>query len=289
MDGIKMKDVNLLLLAVFPLTFLIAYPFGHILMFVIIRAWIGKNDLNFRDFLYLKRTKASIVFFSVLIGAFLALMNFFNHFYFRYNIELLGSNKFSLSLSNLWFLFTFCVFGPVIEELFFRGFLYNFYKNKGIFSAIILSSVFFSLTHFDAYRIIMIFIIGVFLALSYEITKCFWVPVLIHGSINMIHTFLVFEPIAGFLKELLYWIYGDNVLFFRLKLLLISIVLCILAILALLFIMHLSGNNIFKGKKFRNMIFINKDDDDPLIDTPLILVFVISIVIIVARVVFKQN
>jgi len=63
MDKIKIKDVNFLLMIVFPLTFLIAYPFGHILMFVIIRAWIGKNDLNFRDFLYLKRTKASIPFF----------------------------------------------------------------------------------------------------------------------------------------------------------------------------------------------------------------------------------
>ncbi len=289
MDNIKIKDVDFLLLTVFPLTFLIAHPFGHTLMFVIIRAWIGKNDLKFRDFLYFKRTKVSIVFFSVLIGAFLAFMNFFDHFYFQYNIELLGGDKLSLSLSNLWFLFTFCVFGPVIEELFFRGFLYKAYKNKGFFPAIILSSILFSFSHFDAYRIIMIFIIGVFLAILYEITQCFWIPVLIHGSINLVHTLLVFEPIAGFLKGFLYWIYGDNLLLFRLKLLLISIVLCMLVILVLLLIMHISGNNIFKEKEFKKMIFINKDDGDSLIDIPIILVFVISIVIIVARVVFKQN
>ncbi len=249
MDRIKIKDVNLLLLIVFPLTFLIMHPFGHLLMLVIIRAWIGKNDLNFGDFLYLKRTKVSILLLSVLIGALLAFMNFFDHFYFQYNIELLEGNKISLSFSSLWFLFTFCVFGPLVEELFFRGFLYNFYKRKGMLTALILSSSFFSLIHFDLYRLIIIFTIGVFLALLYEITQSFWIPVLVHGSINGIHTFLVFEPIAGFLKWFLYRLHGGNMHLFRLKIILLSIAICILAVLVMLLIMHISKNNILTRPK----------------------------------------
>ncbi|MEA4962653.1 hypothetical protein [Lutispora sp.] len=50
MDKIKIKDVNFLLLIVLPLTFLIVSPFSHILMMIIILAWVGKNELRFRDF-----------------------------------------------------------------------------------------------------------------------------------------------------------------------------------------------------------------------------------------------
>ena len=47
MDKIKIKDVNFLLLIVLPLTFLIVSPFSHILMMIIILAWVGINELRF--------------------------------------------------------------------------------------------------------------------------------------------------------------------------------------------------------------------------------------------------
>lgn len=163
----------------------------------------------------------------------------------------------SLSPENIRFLFTFCVFAPFIEELFFRGFLYNFYKKKGIIIALIISSVLFSVLHFDLYRIILIFIIGVFLALLYEITQCFWIPVLIHGSVNAIHTLIVIKPVAKYMKMFLYWLYGDNMWLFRLKLLLISITLFILTILVTILIIRISKNNIFQDK---NIKLFNKSE-----------------------------
>jgi membrane protease YdiL (CAAX protease family) len=249
-------------------------------MFIIIQAWAGRNDLKLRDFLYFRKTKISIILLSVLVGALLALIYFFEHFYFQFAIESLGKTKLSLSLSFLWFIFVFCILGPPVEELLFRGVLYNFYKKKGILPAIILSSVFFSMLHFDLYRIASIFIIGVFLALLYEITQCFWIPVLVHSSVNTIHGFLVVEPIAIFLKAFLYWMHGGNVWIFRVKLLFISFVLCILAILVMLLLMRISGNNVFQGKGFNNLRLINRDEDDPLIDKYLISVFIISICMI---------
>jgi len=256
MGKIKIKDINLLLMIVLPLTFIVS-PYSHSFMVIVILVWINNNNLRLRDFLYLKKVSASIVLLSVLIGTLLALMNFFDHFYFRFTIETIGKSKMSLSLSNIWFLFTFCIFKPFIEELFFRGFLYNFYKKKGILIALIISSVLFSVLHLDLYRIILIFIMGVFLALLYEITQCFWIPVLIHGSVNAIHTLLVVQPVARYMKVLLYWLQGDNVLLFRLKLLPVSIVLFILVILVMILIMRISKNNIFQEKKFK---LINKDE-----------------------------
>jgi len=191
MDKIKIRDVNLLLLIVLMLTFIVKHPYSHILTLIITQAWAGRNDLKLRDFLYLNRPIVSIVLLSMIIGVLLALMNVFNYFYFRFSIESIGEDKFSLSMSTFWFLFSICFFGPLVEELFFRGFLYNFYKKKGILTAVTLSSMFFSIFHFNLHGIIMIFILGVFLALLYEITQCFWIPVLIHCSINAVGTLFI--------------------------------------------------------------------------------------------------
>jgi len=180
-------------------------------------------------------------------------------------------------------------FGPIVEELFFRGFLYNFYKKKGILTAAILSSMFFSIFYYDLYRIILIFIMGIFLALLYEIIQYFWIPVIVHGSINEIHTLLVLQPVAGCMKEFLYWLHGGNLWLFRIKLLVISIVLFMLAISAVFLIMRISGNNIFKERKIKDLVSINKNHDEPLIDRNLILVFVICIILIIRVVFIKQT
>ncbi len=104
MDKMKIKDVNLLLMIVLPLTFIVS-PYSHSFMVIVILVWINNNDLKLRDFLYLRKVSASIVLLSVLIGALLALMNFFDHFYFQFAIEIIGKSTLSFSLSNIWYQF----------------------------------------------------------------------------------------------------------------------------------------------------------------------------------------
>ncbi|HCJ56333.1 MAG TPA: hypothetical protein DHV55_02310 [Clostridiaceae bacterium] len=284
MDRIKIKDVNLLLLIIFLLTQFAETPLFDFFMIIVIFTWLSKNNLNLRNFLYFSKTNTSIILLSVLTAVLLVFASFFYYFYSASSIESIGERKLSLSLSFLWSIFVASVLGPLVEELFFRGILYNSYKKKGFLLAIILSSTFFFLIHFN-YRKITIFIIGVYLALLYEITQCFWIPVLVHGSYNAFAS-VFFALTARFLQVFLYWLYTDNVWFFRIKLLLISIVLYILAILVMLLIMRISGNNIFQGKEFKNMKLINRDDSEPLIDKYLILVFVISVSMIAVRIVF---
>ncbi len=250
MDKIKKKDTNLILLALLLLTFIIS-PYSHSLMIIAILVWVNEKDLKLKDILYFKKVSASIAGLSFLVGALWALINFLNHFYFRFTIETIGKSK--MSLSSVWFLFTFCLFKPLIEELFFRGFLYNLFKKKGILIAIILSSTLFAVLHLDLYRIITIFVMGAFLALLYEITQCFWIPVLAHGTGNAIHTFLVMQPAAKYMKILLYWLHGGNMRLFTLKLFFISTVFFISAMLVLLLIMRISGNNIFRKQTFKSI------------------------------------
>lgn len=247
MGKITIKDTNVILLILLSLTFIIS-RYDHSFMVIAILVWTSKNSLKLKDFLYHKKVNSSVVLLSVLISALLSFMSFFDHFFFQLTIEDLGESSMFLSSTNLWFLFTSCIFKPFIEELFFRGFLYNFYKKKGIRKALIISSILFSVLHLDLYRIIILFIVGVFLALLYEITQCFWIPVLIHGSGNAIHTFIVMQPMSSYMKIFLYWLHGGNMLLFRLKLLLISIFLFILIILVAILIMRITGNNL-QGEK----------------------------------------
>lgn len=286
MDSIKVKDVNLLLLIVLLCSFLFMSPLSQISIFIIIQAWAGKNGLRIRDFLHYRKVKASIVLLSVLIAVLMKLDIFV--LYFKSSGEKLAEYKLSLSYSVWLMIFAF-VLAPLAEELLFRGVLYNFYKKKGVLLALVLSSLFFSLFHFNLHGLIGVFFIGAILALLYEITQSIWVPVLVHGSYNALSVLFIFDPVIELLQTFVNWIRAGNVWLFRVKLLLISILFLIFTILVMFLVMRISGNNIFEGRKIKDLVSINRNDDEPLIDRNLIFVFVICIIIIVRVAFFKQT
>lgn len=69
---------------------------------------------------------------------------------------------------------------------------------------------------------------------------------------------------------------------------LIFIVLFMVAMLVMFLLMHISGNNIFEGRKIKDLIVIRKNDEEPLVDRYLILVFIISLGIIIKATFFNQ-
>ncbi|MEH6496954.1 MAG: type II CAAX endopeptidase family protein [Pseudomonas marincola] len=76
------------------------------------------------------------------------------------------------------------VVGPVIEEVFFRGFLLNRWHQKyGIVKAVVFSSTIFAILHVD---ILGGFVFGVVLSLLYLKTKSLIGPIVIHISNNAI-------------------------------------------------------------------------------------------------------
>lgn len=100
------------------------------------------------------------------------------------------------------------VFGPVIEEIFFRGVMYNAVKRKfGIFSGILITSVLFSFLHTHAMTyflvgFIPITILGMVLAYLYEKTGSLIPSITMHvlnnvGSVIMVFLFKFFNSLAG--------------------------------------------------------------------------------------------
>jgi len=99
-------------------------------------------------------------------------------------IEILIMNR---SVSNTVLLIVVSFIGPIIEEVFFRGFLYSaFKKNWGVLPALFLSSILFSLVHLEIYSFIPLFIIGWLLAYIFEKTKSLFPAIFLHAVYNLI-------------------------------------------------------------------------------------------------------
>jgi len=82
-------------------------------------------------------------------------------------------------------LFLGAVVAPVAEEVFFRGFLYPGLKRSwGIGWALVASSAIFAVIHGFSAVIPPIFLIGVVLVVSYEVTRSLWPAIAIHAAMN---------------------------------------------------------------------------------------------------------
>ncbi|MBL7157313.1 MAG: CPBP family intramembrane metalloprotease [Candidatus Omnitrophica bacterium] len=90
------------------------------------------------------------------------------------------------------------IFGPVIEEIFFRGVMYNAVKRKfGVFAGIFITSILFSFLHTHAMTyflvgFIPIMILGMTLAYLYEKTGSLIPSITLHIMNNVGSVFMVF-------------------------------------------------------------------------------------------------
>ncbi len=99
-------------------------------------------------------------------------------------IEILIKNR---SISNTILLIVVAFIGPVVEEVFFRGFLYSaFKKNWGTLPALFLSAVLFSVVHLQVYSFIPLFLIGWLLAYLFEKTRSLFPAIFLHAVYNLI-------------------------------------------------------------------------------------------------------
>lgn len=77
--------------------------------------------------------------------------------------------------------FSVVLVAPVVEEIFFRGFTYPALRKRfGAKGAILISSVYFSLIHFDFFVFLPIMILGVALAFLYERRQSVVAPIALH-------------------------------------------------------------------------------------------------------------
>ncbi|MFW6308384.1 MAG: CPBP family intramembrane glutamic endopeptidase [bacterium] len=83
---------------------------------------------------------------------------------------------------------------PAFEEIFFRGFLLNYYRNRGTSKAILFSSLIFGALH--PFDFLGATIFGTYLAVLYFKTKSMYLLIFIHGFYNLI--VLLIPEIGGF-------------------------------------------------------------------------------------------
>jgi membrane protease YdiL (CAAX protease family) len=77
------------------------------------------------------------------------------------------------------------VIAPFAEELFFRGFLYQAFRNSfGVLPGAILSGLVFGGIHFELFKLVQLAILGVILALLFERTQSLWPPIMLHAVNN---------------------------------------------------------------------------------------------------------
>ena len=83
------------------------------------------------------------------------------------------------------FLVQAVVLSPLIEELFFRGFLQTFLKNyTSTWLAVVLSAGVFAFAHVNLGSTLQLWFLGVALGIAYEHTGALLLPVGIHGCFN---------------------------------------------------------------------------------------------------------
>ena len=87
--------------------------------------------------------------------------------------------------SPFWFFIVGAVFAPFVEEIFFRGFLFQGFRERyGWQAGMLLSSAIFAAAHLDLVALIPTFILGNVLAYVYHRSNSVWPGMLLHFLVN---------------------------------------------------------------------------------------------------------
>ncbi len=89
------------------------------------------------------------------------------------------------------------IIAPIVEELTFRGLLYQWLrKHTGVLLPVLLSGALFSVVHFIPQLFLGLFLVGVILALAFEWSQSLWVPIALHMLQNGLSIIAIFTAQA---------------------------------------------------------------------------------------------
>lgn len=87
--------------------------------------------------------------------------------------------------SPLWFAIVAVIFAPFVEEVFFRGFLFQGLRQRyGWIIAMLVSSAIFAAAHLDLVVLIPTFVLGCVLAYMYHRSNSVWPGIILHFFVN---------------------------------------------------------------------------------------------------------
>lgn len=95
--------------------------------------------------------------------------------------------------SPVWFFFVGVVLAPIIEEIFFRGFVFQGFRQRyGWVRAMLLSSIVFAAAHLDLVAFLPTFILGCLLAYMFQRSNSVWPGVILHFLVNAFGLFAAY-------------------------------------------------------------------------------------------------
>ncbi|MCR5746220.1 MAG: CPBP family intramembrane metalloprotease [Lachnospiraceae bacterium] len=102
---------------------------------------------------------------------------------FPYYVETTEKNIYSVDI--MYGIFLYCMVSPLLEEILFRVFLYNFlYSKLGFYAASFLSSLVFAIFHMNMVQGVYGFIMALLICFLYNRDHNIYVPVSIHIGAN---------------------------------------------------------------------------------------------------------
>jgi membrane protease YdiL (CAAX protease family) len=97
------------------------------------------------------------------------------------------SKLFQLLDTPVWFFIVGALLAPLVEEIFFRGFLFQGFRAKyGWVGGMLLSSAIFAVAHLDPVSLLPTFILGNLLAYLYHRSNSIWPGVILHVLVNTV-------------------------------------------------------------------------------------------------------
>ena len=158
---------------------------SYLLPVILIFAWRGIHwkHLRFENF----KWDTLGIGCGLLIGCYVIII-LHNALLTLLGVETQGENIVDLFAkldSPVWFFIVGAIFAPLVEEIFFRGFLFQGFRARyGWQTAILLSSAIFAVAHLDPVVLIPTFILGCLLAYVYHRSNSIWPGILLHFLVN---------------------------------------------------------------------------------------------------------
>lgn len=140
---------------------------------------------NYRKFK--QKSKKINISSLILLGIVISLLYNFLAYYLN---ELFFKNVLYIEQNNMIItLISTGIIGPIIEELMFRGIIYNELKLKvSPMKAILLTTLFFAIIHFNILQIIYTFAVGFLFIFFYEKYKDIKAAIILHMTLNITTT-----------------------------------------------------------------------------------------------------
>lgn len=124
---------------------------------------------------------------GLLVGSYVIII-VHNALLFLLGVDTQGENIVELFAeldSPVWFFIVGAIFAPLVEEIFFRGFLFQGFRERyGGVTAMLLSAAIFATAHLDLVVLIPTFILGCLLAYVFHRSNSIWPSIILHFLVN---------------------------------------------------------------------------------------------------------